>query len=120
MTEEFNPVEPDRPPREQGWKKQTEQIIYHLRNRGDHRIGQLLYQALEKHLEEEYSDQMPDRPETPENFNELTDEEQREHLEKVEHFKLQRRAKMIDVLTQIEAPELLDAIQKLDNYGEDR
>lgn len=47
MTEEdFEPYKADRPPREEGWEQETEQIINRLRNRGDQRIGQLLINAV--------------------------------------------------------------------------
>jgi hypothetical protein len=50
MTEEddFDPYKADRPPREEGWEQETEQIINLLRNRGDQRIGQLLINAVRK------------------------------------------------------------------------
>ena len=43
---DFNPRESDRPPREDGWIEETEEICDRIRNRGDQRIGQYLLNAL--------------------------------------------------------------------------
>ena len=43
---DFDPMNADRPPREDGWKEETEAIFERIRNRVDQRIGQYLLNAL--------------------------------------------------------------------------
>ena len=46
VSEGFNPMDSDRPPREDGYLKETQEICDHLHNRGDQRIGQLILNAV--------------------------------------------------------------------------
>jgi hypothetical protein len=43
---DFNPTESDRPPREDGWIEETEEVCDRICNRGDQRIGQYVLNAL--------------------------------------------------------------------------
>lgn len=42
MSKDFDPFEANRPPREEGWAEETQQIFDKIQNRGDQRIGQYL------------------------------------------------------------------------------
>jgi len=81
MSEEFDPMSADRPPRSEGYKEETEQLFELIQEeRGDQRIGQFLINIVRS------SDRFEKANETSENsFNEV-----------VEH-----------VLWNVEAPELL-------------
>ncbi len=87
MSEEFNPRDHDRPPREDGYTEETMLIMEHIENRGDQRIGQYLLNAVTK--DERYSTMMK--------------REDVNHMEAAEN-----------VLWEIEAPELLEAIEKME------
>lgn len=57
---DFDPLETNREPREEGWEEQTKEICEHLKNRGDQRIGQFLINAVSQDV----------TAETPEEFDE--------------------------------------------------
>ncbi len=86
MSDDFNPWKPDREPRSEGWSEETQKIVNHVKNRGDQRIGQFLLNAVT--FDPRYSTIM-----RREDIN---------HKEAAE-----------SVLWEIEAAELLEAIEKM-------
>lgn len=108
----FDPMDKHRPPREEGWKKQTEQIIFQLRNRGDQRIGQLILNAVREY----YSDEVP-KPEEMVDFDkdleELSDEEVEHYMKELERAETAQKAWLENELWNMEAPQLLEALKTL-------
>ena len=51
MSEDFNPMESDRPPRSEGFQEETDRLKQLLDSRGDQRIGQLLINAVSRDLD---------------------------------------------------------------------
>ena len=84
---DFNPMEASREPRSEGYRKETQQIIKHLENRGDQRIGQLLINAARTTESYKYACESDSFA----NHNEAAEQ----------------------VLWSMEAPELLKALNKL-------
>jgi len=87
MASSFDPYEHDRPPRSDGYEEETEKIIGYLRERGDQRIGQYLINAVR----------------TTSVYDRIANSPSYNHNEAVDQ-----------ALWSIEAPELLEAIQKLE------
>lgn len=83
---DFDPTDHDRLPREEGYKAETRQIAEFIENRGDQRIGQLLINAVR---ETDQFDKIMEKTEA--SFNEAAEL----------------------VLWNIEAPELLKALEQL-------
>jgi len=109
---EFDPSEPNRVPREEGYKKETEQIIFQLRNRGDQRVGQLILNAVRKY----YDDEVPDPSEMVDfdkSVEEMSDEEMENYLEKMERAETAQKAWLENQLWNMEAPELLEALKTM-------
>jgi uncharacterized protein (DUF1015 family) len=52
MSEDFNPMESDRPPRSEGFQEETDRLKKLLYSRGDQRIGQLLINAVSRDLDD--------------------------------------------------------------------
>jgi len=103
--------ENDRPPREKMYEKETEQIIYRIRNRADQRIGQLLLKAVRKQAD------LASRKDVVSNEKpsaEMTDEEFEKHLKELEQLEAGRKAKTWDILWNMEAPELLKTLEKVE------
>ena len=117
MNEDFDPRTSDRVSRERGFKKETEQIIYYLRNRGDQRIGQLLINAVREHYEDEIAD-LKDAVTKNNPIGEMNDDEFREYLENRERAETARKAKVEDLIWNIEAPELVEALKTMDKKEE--
>lgn len=46
MSNGFDPMDHNRPPRSEGWKNETEKIVNLIKSRGDQRIGQLILNAV--------------------------------------------------------------------------
>jgi len=82
----FDPRESDRPPREDGYAEETMLITEHLENRGDQRIGQYLINAVRQ----------TKKYETMRKTGRFNDKEAVE-----------------SILWDMEAPELLEAIEEL-------
>lgn len=55
MSKDFNPIKPNRKPREDGWSEETEEFYELLQERGDQRIGQLIINA----IRERYGENAP-------------------------------------------------------------
>lgn len=109
---EFDPTDHNRPDREEGYKKETEQIIFELRNRGDQRIGQLILNAVRKH----YSDKVPDPSEMVDfdkSVEDMSDEELENYLEKMERAETAQKAWLENQLWNMEAPQLLKALKTM-------
>ena len=105
---EFNPFDKAREPREKGWEEETEEIIEHLRNRGDQRIGQLLINAVKR-------DMKPlERPEKKKDIEEMTDKEAAEYIEEIDHFQAKEKARIEQKLWGVEADELLKMLKNLE------
>lgn len=96
---EFDPKERNRPPREEGWSEETEEICEIIKNRGDQRIGQLLSNAISQKVE----------------FDDGSDAES---LEEAELVRYKNRAKVESYLWNIEAPELLKLLEELNDQGD--
>lgn len=54
MSKDFDPYEANRPPREEGWAEETEEIFDKIQNRGDQRIGQYLINVIRNTDKYEY------------------------------------------------------------------
>lgn len=91
MTDDFDPMEADRPPREEGWEQETEGICQRIRNRGDQRIGQYLLNVVSSQFQDRIYRTMENKPA----FN----------YRDAEH----------NVLWNLEAPELLEAMKQFDS-----
>jgi len=52
MSEDFNPMESDRPPRSEGFQEETDRLKQLLDSRGDQRIGQLLINAASRDMDD--------------------------------------------------------------------
>jgi len=104
--EEFDPVDNARPPREEGWKEETEEVFEAIKNRGDLRIGQAIINAVSDEVN------YPERPEEKK-ITELNDEEVKEHIEKLRQHQEKRKAAIERKIWSIEADELAEL---LDNY----
>ncbi len=90
MSEDFDPMESDRPPREYGYMKETQEICNRIHNRGDQRIGQYLLNAVRYSIDDEVEMWKG-------------------------HEKISQQEKEQQVLWNIEAPELLEALRKFDD-----
>jgi len=110
--ENFNPIDHAREPREKGWEEETEQIIEHIRNRGDLRIGQLLINAISKDVE------MPDRPEPEGDIKDLDEEEAKAYIEECRHHRNKCKAKVEQAIWNMEADKLLKLLDQLENEGD--
>lgn len=106
-SQEFNPIDHARPPREEGWNEETEKIIEIIRNRGDQRIGQLIINAISRDIEYE----KPDLSDT--NIEDMTEEEAAEKIDKIERSRKAYKAKLEQKIWGIEADELAELLQKL-------
>ena len=107
---DYDPSEEHRPPREEGWKKETEQIIFQLRNRGDQRIGQQILNAIRN----EYDDELPSPKEMVDydkDLEDMSDEEMSDYLDRISQAEAARKAKVENILWNMEAPELLEALK---------
>ena len=118
MSENFDPTDHHRQPRERGYKKETEQIIYRIRNRGDQRIGQLIINALRTHHEDQIPD-TKDMVDMDRDIREMSDEEAEKYLRQIERAETAQKAKIENLLWNLEAPDLLEALQTLEN-GRDK
>ena len=105
--ENFNPIDRARPPREKGWNEETEKIIEIIRNRGDQRIGQLIINAISRDIEYE----KPDLSDT--NIEDMTEEEAAEKIDKIDRNRKAYKAKIEQKIWGIEADELAELLQKL-------
>jgi hypothetical protein len=88
MSEDFDPMNKEREPRSKGFKEETQKICKLIKNRGDQRIGQQIINAIY-------------------------------HSEKLENIKehnqgLSHKEEVEIALWELEAPQLLEALQKLD------
>ena len=90
--DEFDPYQSNRPPRQEGWEEETEEIFDYLRERGDLRIGQYLINAVTCSDEWEMQQDMEDWS----------------HKEIVEN-----------ILWNIEASDLLQAIKDYEDRSEE-
>ena len=97
---DFNPSESDRPPREDGWTEETEEICDRIRNRGDQRIGQLLINAVSHAVDSESHEDVESR-------------------EDVALASANRKAAIEQKLWNIEAPELLKLLRQQEARTED-
>lgn len=95
---EFDPMDGDRPPREEGWKEETEMICHRLQNRGDQRIGQYLLNVISN--TDKYDRIVESKRDSKEYFSE------KEVVERL--------------LWNIEAPELADAMREFDEEIRDK
>lgn len=110
---EFDPAEKNRPPRSEGYKKETEQIIYELRNRGDQRIGQLILNALRKKFEDDIP-KPSEMVDFDKDASEMGDKELQKYLERMEKAETAQKAWLENRLWNMEAPQLLEALK---NHG---
>lgn len=108
INDEFDPREADRPQREDGYTEETMMIVEHIENRGDQRIGQLLLNAVRNVTELE---EMPEMDKEP---AEMSDEELKESLKKLRKIKRRNTKTIRDKLWNMEAPELLKALEKME------
>jgi len=97
---DFNPRESDRPPRQEGWTEETEEICDRIRNRGDQRIGQLLINAVSHAVDSESYEDVESR-------------------EDVALASANRKAAIEQKLWNIEAPELLKLLRQQEARTED-
>ena len=109
VADEFNPTDHAREPREEGWEEETEEIIEHIRNRGDLRIGQLLINAVSRDLEHE----SPAEPEK--DVSEMTYEEAEEYVRQLKNHRYREKAKIEQKLWSIEADKLAELLNKGEN-----
>lgn len=108
----FDPMDKHREPREEGWKKQTEQIIFQLRNRGDQRIGQLILNAVRNY----YGDEVPNPKEMVDfdkSVEEMSDEEVDHYMKELERAETAQKAWLENELWNMEAPKLLEALKTM-------
>jgi hypothetical protein len=111
--EEFNPIDHARPPREEGWEEETEEVIEHIRNRSDLRIGQLLINAVSRDLEHE----PPSEPEK--DVTDMTDEEAEEYVQQLKNHRHREKAKIEQKLWGIEADRLLKLLDKFQDIEDE-
>lgn len=105
VSDEFNPIDHARPPREKGFKEETEKIAEILHNRGDQRIGQLLINAVSKEVK------MPERPEREKDVTEMDEEEAAEYIEELRIHEEKCKARIERKIWSIEADRLLELLQ---------
>lgn len=108
-SKEFNPIDHARPLREEGWEEETEQIIEHIRNRGDLRIGQLLINAVSKDVK------MLERPEREKDIEDMTEEEAAEYIKELENHRYKEKARLEQKIWSIEADRLLKLLNEFKN-----
>jgi len=106
VSNDFNPIDHARPPREEGFKEETEQIAEILHERGDQRIGQLIINAIRSQMED------VERPEQPyDNIEDATDEEVEEFIKESKRATKRYQAKIENKLWGLEADQLLKLLQ---------
>lgn len=113
VAEEFDPIDHAREPREEGWKEETEQIIEHIRNRGDLRIGQLIINAVSKDVDR------PERPKRDKSVEEMTDEEAEEYMKELENHEYKCKAQLEQRIWSIEADRLLKLLDQFQDIEDE-
>ena len=114
VANEFSPIDNAREPREEGWSEETEQIIEHIRNRGDLRIGQLLINAISPDVK------LPERPEREEDVKEMSSEEVAEYVEELRQHEEKCKARVERKLWSIEADRLLKLLDEFQDIEDDQ
>ena len=95
--------------RQNKYRKETEQLLHRIRNRGDQRIGQLLLNAVKTHSD------LPELYEPSKPTSEMSEKELSEALNKMSQAEAARKAKVQNILWEMEAGELLEALKTLES-----